>query len=620
MKNVIVIGGGLAGLSCTYMLAKQNIKVDFVSLSPARRSHSVCAQGGINASFSKNDDTPYLHAYETIKGGDFLADQTPIMQMCYYAKDIIKLMTNLGVLFNRDDNGDIDFRSFGGSLHKRTAYSDSSTGQQLVYALDEQVRYFETKNLVKRYENHEFLRLIKDKNENARGVIYQNKHTLEIDYLLADVVVIATGGIGYLFKKSTNTFEALGSANSRLFMQNMKIANPEFIQIHPTAMVGDDKLRLISEATRSEGGRIFVYGDETKKIKFPDGSIKPCGKKNQRWYFLEEMYPIYKNLVPRDIASLEIFKVCELGLGIDNKHQVYLDVSHLPKDKIKKIKSPLDIYEKFTKEDPTKIPMKIFPAVHYSMGGAWVDFPKDDDPNRDNRYKQMTNINGLFNIGESDYLYHGANRLGANSLLSCIFSGLVAAKEIKRYSEKNKFEKPSIKAINENLKIEKDFQENLFSKKGMENIFLLHDELSKLLLKNLHIKKNQQDLEKTLIELNEIDKKYKNVSLFNKSKIANQEYLLASSFSYMIVLAKIITKASLYRNESRGAFYKEGFIKDDKNFLKTTIVSYINKTDEIDIKYKDVDLSYFDPINRDYQSISKIPKMKTNPKFLEKLL
>jgi succinate dehydrogenase/fumarate reductase flavoprotein subunit len=136
----------------------------------------------------------------------------------------------------------------------------------------------------------------------------------------------------------------------------------------------------------------------------------------------------------------------------------------------------------------------------------------------------------------------------------------------------------------------------------------------------LHIKKNQQDLEKTLIELNEIDKKYKNVSLFNKSKIANQEYLLASSFSYMIVLAKIITKASLYRNESRGAFYKEGFIKDDKNFLKTTIVSYINKTDEIDIKYKDVDLSYFDPINRDYQSISKIPKMKTNPKFLEKLL
>jgi succinate dehydrogenase / fumarate reductase flavoprotein subunit len=620
MEKAVVVGGGLAGLSCTYMLAKQNIFVDFVSLSPAKRSHSVCAQGGINASFSNDGDSPLLHAYETIKGGDFLADQTPVMQMCYYAKDIIKLMANLGVLFNRDDKGDIDFRSFGGSLHKRTAYSDSSTGQQLVYAIDEQVRFYETKNLVNRYEHHEFLRLIKDKNENASGIIYQNKHTLEIDYLLSDAVVIATGGIGYLFKKSTNTFEALGCANSRLFLQNMKIANPEFIQIHPTAMVGDDKLRLISEATRSEGGRIFVYGDETKKIKFPDGTIRSCGKKNQRWYFLEEMYPVYKNLVPRDIASLEIFKVCELGLGIDNKYQVYLDVTHLSKDSIKKIKSPLDIYQKFTKEDPTKTPMKIFPAIHYSMGGAYVDFPKDDDADRDNRYKQMTNINGLFNIGESDYLYHGANRLGANSLLSCIFSGLTAAKEIKRYLEKNKFEKPSIKIINENLKIEKDFQENLFSKKGNEYIFLLHDELSNLLLKNLHIKKNQKDLEKTLIEVDEIDKKYKNISLFNKSKIANQEYLLAASFPFMIVLAKIITKASLYRNESRGAFYKEGFLKDDKNFLKTTIASYNNKTNDIDITYKDVDLSYFDPTNRDYQNISNMPKIKTNPKFLEKFL
>ncbi|NGX56779.1 MAG: Fumarate reductase flavoprotein subunit [Candidatus Anoxychlamydiales bacterium] len=620
MKKVIVVGGGLAGLSCAYMLAKKNIFVYLVSLSPAKRSHSVCAQGGINASLSKNDDTPILHAYETIKGGDFLADQTPVLNMCIHAKDILKLLARLGVLFNRDKNEEIDFRNFGGSLHKRTAYCDSTTGQQLVYALDEQVRFYETKKLIKRLEHHEFLRLIQDQKGIARGIIYQDINTLEMNYLLANAIVIATGGIGYLFKKSTNTFQATGAANARLFTQGMKYANAEFIQIHPTAITGEDKLRLISEATRAEGGRIWVYGDENKKIKFPDGTFRSCGIKNQKWYFLEEMYPVYKNLVPRDIASKEILKVCELGLGVDGKYQVYLDVTHLSDETLKKIKAPLDIYRKFTKEDPKKVPMKIFPAVHYSMGGAYVDFPKDEDTDK-SRYKQMTNIKGLFNIGESDYLFHGANRLGANSLLSCIFSGLVASKEIKRYLESNEFEKLENEILQKDLNLEKETQNFFFKKDGKENIFYLHDDLADLLLRNVTVKRNQKDLEKTLEEIKKIEKRFQNVKISNKDKIANQEYLLTSSFPYMIKLAYLITKCALKRDESRGAHFKEGYKKDDVNFLKTTIATYNQKTEDIEISYKDVDLSHFDPIPRDYQeNNNNLPKIKNYPKTIESIL
>ena len=291
------------------------------------------------------------------------------------------------------------------------------------------------KGLVEKFEHHEFMRLILDDNGQACGIVLQNLFNMKLEVMKADAVVLGTGGPGMVFKKSTNSTFCTGAANGRLYMQGVKYANGEFIQIHPTSIPGIDKLRLMSESIRGEGGRIWVYGDSSKSIDTPDGKTIPCGKTGEPWYFLEELYPALGNLVPRDIASREVLRVCELGLGIDNKSQVYLDVTHMPPGKQNKLDSVLDIYYKFTGDNPRKTPMKIFPGMHYSMGGIWVDWPASDDPDRSKRFRQMTNIPGCFNIGESEYQYHGANRLGANSLLSCIYAGLVAGVEIPKFIE-----------------------------------------------------------------------------------------------------------------------------------------------------------------------------------------
>jgi succinate dehydrogenase / fumarate reductase flavoprotein subunit len=345
------------------------------------------------------NDSPLIHAYDTIKGGDFLADQPPILEMCLCAPAIIRMMDRFGCTFNRTDEGNLDFRRFGGTLYRRTAFCGASTGQQLLYSLDEQVRRYEVKGLIEKFENHEFMRLILDEGGIARGIVMMDLLNLKLEVLKADAVVVGTGGPGLIFKKSTNSTFCTGAANGRLYIQGMKYANGEFIQIHPTAIPGADKLRLISESTRGEGGRIWVPGDASKTIRTSEGKVIPCGKSGEPWYFLEEMYPAFGNLLPRDIASREVLRICELGLGVDGQMQVYLDVSVLSPEKLYKLDSVLDIYKKFTGDDPRKVPMKIFPAVHYSMGGAWVDWPAADDPDRWERYRQMTNLPGCFNVG-----------------------------------------------------------------------------------------------------------------------------------------------------------------------------------------------------------------------------
>lgn len=371
-KEVIVVGGGLAGLSAAMKLAENGCHVKVISVTKVKRSHSVCAQGGINAAMNlKNeDDSPLVHAYDTIKGGDFLGDQPPILEMCMAAPGIIRMMERFGCPFNRTPEGNLDFRRFGGTLYYRTAFCGASTGQQLLYALDEQVRRYEVKGLIEKYENHEFLRLVMDEEGFARGIVIMDLYTLKLDVLKADAVVFGTGGPGLIFKKSTNSTFCTGAANGRLYKQGMHYANGEFIQIHPTAIPGEDKMRLISESARGEGGRVWVYGDSSKTITTPEGKSIPCGKTGEPWYFLEELYPAFANLVPRDIGSREVLRVCELGLGIDGGMQVYLDVTHLKPEVQHKIDSVLDIYQKFTGQDPRKVPMKIFPAVHYSMGGG----------------------------------------------------------------------------------------------------------------------------------------------------------------------------------------------------------------------------------------------------------
>lgn len=619
-KSVIVVGGGLAGLSAAMKLAESGCFVKLISVTKVKRSHSVCAQGGINAAINAKgeDDHPYIHAYDTIKGGDFLADQPPILEMCLAAPKIIEMMDRFGCPFNRTMEGTLDFRRFGGTLYNRTAFCGASTGQQLLYALDEQVRRYEALGMVKKYENHEFMRLILDDEGITRGAIIMDLFNLRLEAMRADAVVIATGGLGLIFKKSTNSTFCTGAANGRLYRQGMHYANGEFIQIHPTSIPGRDKMRLMSESARGEGGRIWVYGDSTKTIVNPKGEKVPCGKTGEPWYFLEELYPAFGNLVPRDIAAREILKVCESGLGVDGKMQVYLDVTHLSKEKLHKIESILEMYQKFTGEDPRKVPMRIFPGVHYSMGGAFVDWPAADDPDRWERFRQMTNLKGCFNVGESDFQYHGANRLGANSLLSCIFGGLVVGKEVPRYLESLKKKNSQVdQSIFEREKnIEEGFKKDLLSRNGNENVYQLHDELAEILVLNATVKRNNKDLQKTLEKLKEIRERYKNINLQDTSSFANQTYIFANQFQAMLDIAFVIVKGALLRNESRGAHFKEEYPeRDDKNFLKTTIAVY--REDEPEISYRPVDLRYLKPVLRDYSEAKRVkPHLENLPETI----
>lgn len=616
-REVIVVGGGLAGLAAAMRLAEQGCSIKLVSVTKVKRSHSVCAQGGINAALNLRgeDDSPYIHAYDTLKGGDFLANQPPVLEMCLSGPGIIMMLDRFGCPFNRTATGHLDVRRFGGTLYHRTVFCGATTGQQLLYTLDEQVRRWEVKGKVEKFENHEFLRLVKDREGRARGIVMMNLFNQKLEVLKGDAVVIATGGPGLIFKKSTNSTFCTGAANARLYMQGMQYANGEFIQIHPTAIPGQDKLRLISESVRGEGGRIWVWGDATKTIEDPTGKLIPCGKTGEPWYFLEEMYPGYGNLVGRDVGAREVLRVCELGLGVDGKMQVYLDVTHLPEETLHKLESVLDIYYKYTGENPRKVPMKIFPAVHYSMGGAWVDWPAADAPDREMRFRQMTNLEGCFNCGESDYQYHGANRLGANSLLSCIYSGLVTGDEIPRYLDgllENYTDLPA-SIYEEALKEEELFKQDLLSRKGPENVHKLHEELAELMVLHVTVKRNNKDLARTLEKIKEIRERYKRISLDDKGQFANQTFQFAHQFRSMLELALVITKSALMRNEFRGSHFKPEFPKrDDANWLKTTIATY--RPDEPEISYKPVDVSYIEPVGRDYTVAKKTrPTLKNIP-------
>jgi succinate dehydrogenase / fumarate reductase, flavoprotein subunit len=622
-KKVIVVGGGLAGLSAAMKLAENGCFVDIVSVTRVKRSHSVCAQGGINAAINSmgENDSPLIHAYDTIKGGDFLANQPPVLEMCMAGPGIVRMMDRFGCTFNRTPEGNLDFRRFGGTLYNRTAFCGASTGQQLLYSLDEQVRRFEVKGMVRKFENHEFLRLVLDEQNVTRGIVMMDLFNLKLEVLKADAVVIATGGLGVIFKKSTNSTFCTGAANGRLYRQGMKYANGEFIQIHPTAIPGRDKLRLMSESARGEGGRIWVYGDSTKSIAGPDGKIHPCGKTGAPWYFLEELYPAFGNLVPRDIGAREILRVCEMGLGIDGQMQVYLDVSHLSEEKLNTITSILEIYEKFTGDDPRKVPMKIFPAVHYSMGGGWVDWPAADDPDRFQRFRQMTNIKGCFNVGESDYQYHGANRLGANSLLSCIFGGLTVGQEVPRYLESLEHKNSDIPAsvFEYHLKEEQNFKDDLLSRNGSENVHSLHDELAEWMVCNVTVKRNNKDLKRTFDKIKEIQERFKNISLDDRSQFANQTYIFANEFRAILDLALVITKGALLRDEFRGAHFKDEFPnRDDEHWLKTTIATYNSQTNEPEISYEPVDVRYLKPILRDYSHAHKVkPSLENIPENIQ---
>lgn len=584
--KIIIVGGGLAGLMAAIKSAEAGVSVELISLVPVKRSHSVCAQGGINGAVNTKGegDSPWEHFDDSVYGGDFLANQPPVKAMCDAAPGIIHLMDRMGVMFNRTPEGLLDFRRFGGTKHHRTAFAGATTGQQLLYALDEQVRRYEVRGLVTKYEGWEFLSAILDDEGVCRGITAQNLKNSEIHSFAGDAVILATGGPGIIFGKSTNSVINTGTAASAVYQQGAVYANGEFIQIHPTAIPGDDKLRLMSESARGEGGRVWTY----------DKDGKP-------WYFLEEKYPAYGNLVPRDIATREIFHVCvDLKLGINGENMVYLDLSHKdPKELDIKLGGIIEIYEKFMGDDPRKLPMKIFPAVHYSMGGLWCD------------YNQMTNIPGLFAAGEVDYQYHGANRLGANSLLSSIYGGMVAGpKAIEYISALSKHTDDIDSSVFEaEKKNQQERYDKILSMNGDENAYVIHKELGEWMTDNVTVVRHNDRLKKTDEKIQELMERYQNINVTDTNKWSNQGAPFIRQLWNMLHLARVITLGALNRDESRGAHYKPDFPeRNDEKYLKTTKAVLDSASNGPRFEYEEVDTSLISPRKRDYSKAKEAAK------------
>jgi succinate dehydrogenase / fumarate reductase flavoprotein subunit len=620
-----VVGGGLGGLWASLRIAEGGLPVKLFSLFPVKRSHSACAQGGINAvlDVKGQNDSIEQHIIDTIKGGDYLAEQPPIKSLCEEAPGLIRAFDRMGVTFSRTPEGVMDQRLFGGVKNRRTAFAGATTGQQLLYAVDEQVRKHEMDGTVQKFETHEFLSAVLDENGVCKGITALNLETMEVEAFRGDAVILATGGLGLIYGRSTMSTNSTGAAAARVYQQGAKFANGEFVQFHPTAMPGHDKNRLMSEACRGEGGRVWVpknKGDERDPIDIPE---------SERFYFLEEWYPAYGNTVPRDVASQAIYRVCRhMGMGLGGENIVYLDLTHHPREFLeRRLGGILEMYETFKGEDPYTRPMKIFPAVHYSMGGILVGYetdPKTGGMSRVSPKNHATTIPGLFACGECDSAYHGANRLGANSLLSASFSGRVAGDATVAYV---KGLKETSEAVPERFYTEErgrqiDINQSLIASNGEENPFTLHNELGKLMQDYVFVERDNAGLDKALSGIADLKARFRNIHLDDRGGWSNQSLSWARQIHDMIVLAEVIAKGARLRDECRGSHYKpefemkipEGKYEGDPEYdeykarwkannekwLKTTVATH--SADGPKIEFTKVDTSVMPPEKpRDYR-------------------
>ncbi|MEM9419284.1 MAG: FAD-binding protein [Planctomycetota bacterium] len=627
--RVIVVGGGLAGLSAAVRVAESGTKVDLFSLVPVKRSHSVCAQGGINACNDvarQQGYSEWQHMDETLIGGDFLNHQPPVYEMTHWAPKIIDLLDRMGVPFNRTSEGMRDLRLFGGSLFKRTHFAGASTGQQLLYGLDEQTRRYEAEGKINKYEFWEFLWPILDDKGVCKGIVAQDVRTMEIKAFRGDAVVMASGGNGLMFGKSTMSVICTGAAVARCYQAGAYLGNPEMIQVHPTAIPGEDKCRLMSESARGEGGRVWVprkKGDDRHPLDIPE---------EERYYFLEEKYPGYGNLVPRDIATREIFWVCQEGLGIGGANQVYLDITHLPIETKNKLAAILEIYEKFTGDDPREVPMKIFPAVHYTMGGLYTIY-EPYDPERDNYTpasepkrqpnegllygdpkNMMTNIPGLYAFGESNYAYHGATRLGANALLSCIFDGLYNGLSVHNYAHAPQGtpagELPDA-LFDKYVEQEKAKVQKLTESTGANNPYEIHQELGLEMTATCTVVKEEQRLLQGREKIAELKAKYQDLKISDTGVYTNQNVSFARALGDMIVYSDALLEGSIARKESRGSHYRSDYTERiDDQFHKTTKVKYDGEADKPIIEWEEIPSPLVPLRARTYGKVDASPEKK----------
>jgi succinate dehydrogenase / fumarate reductase flavoprotein subunit len=603
--NVLVVGSGLAGGAAAATLAElgYNVKCFCYQDSP-RRAHSIAAQGGINAAknYQNDGDSIYRLFYDTVKGGDFRARESNVYRLAQISVNIIDQAVAQGVPFAREYGGTLANRSFGGAQVSRTFYARGQTGQQLLLGAYQALERQIDAGRVKMYPRTEMLDLIVIDGK-ARGIVTRNLVTGQTDVHIADAVVLASGGYGNVFYLSTNAKGCNVTASWRAFKRGACFANPCFTQIHPTCIPvsGDyqSKLTLMSESLRNDG-RIWVplkAGDNRPPQQIPE---------SERDYYLERIYPSFGNLVPRDVASRAAKRMCDEGRGVGPSGLgVYLDfaasIERLGKQAIaERYGNLFEMYERITGESPYEVPMRIFPAVHYTMGGLWVD------------YHLMSTVPGLFVLGEANFSDHGANRLGASALMQGLADGyFVIPFTLGNYLASNKFDKvsedhPEAKAAKAQVtsRVEK-----LLSIKGNRTVDSFHRELGKIMWEHCGMARNEKGLRGAIAQIRALKEEFwKNVNVLGESADLNQSLEKAGRVADFLELGELMCIDALERNESCGGHFREEYqtpegeaMRDDVAYAYAAAWEYKGEGQPAELHKEDLTFEYVHPSQRSYK-------------------
>ena len=604
--DVIIVGTGLAGASAASSLAEMgyNVKAFCFQDSP-RRAHSIAAQGGINAAknYQNDGDSVYRLFYDTIKGGDYRSREANVHRLAEVSTNIIDQCVAQGVPFAREYGGTLDNRSFGGVQVSRTFYARGQTGQQLLLgaysALSRQI----SRGTVQMYNRHEMLDVVMIDGV-ARGIIARNLLTGQYERYFGHAVVLATGGYGNVFYLSTNAMGSNVTAAWKAYKRGAMFGNPCFTQIHPTCIPvsGDyqSKLTLMSESLRNDG-RIWV------PIKKGDSRLPEDIPEDERDYYLERKYPAFGNLVPRDIASRAAKERCDEGYGVgQTKMAVYLDfkdaINNLGEDTVRSRYGNLfQMYNKITGENPYKTPMRIYPAVHYTMGGLWVD------------YNLMTTVPGLYSIGESNFSDHGANRLGASALMQGLADGyFVLPYTIGEYLSKE-IRTDRISTEDEHFVIaEKETRkrnEKLLNIKGKKSVESLHRELGKIMWDNCGMSRNEKDLKNALTQIKDLKKDFwQNIFVPGSDNELNPELEKAGRVADFIELGELMIYDALDREESCGGHFREEHqtpegeaLRDDENYTFVSAWEYKGDDKEPELHKENLNYEEVTPTQRSYK-------------------
>ena len=612
--DIIVVGTGLAGASAAASLGEMGFRVfNFCIQDSPRRAHSIAAQGGINAAknYQNDGDSVYRLFYDTIKGGDYRAREANVYRLAEVSNAIIDQCVAQGVPFARDYGGTLDNRSFGGAQVSRTFYARGQTGQQLLLgaysALSRQVQ----KGTVKLYTRYEMLDLVVIEGR-ARGIIARNLVTGEIERFAAHAVVIGTGGYGNAFFLSTNAMGSNGSVAIQCYKKGAYFANPCFAQIHPTCIPvhGDkqSKLTLMSESLRNDG-RIWVPKKIEDAKALQAGTKKPTEIPDEdRDFYLERRYPAFGNLVPRDVASRAAKERCDAGFGVNNTGlAVFLDfkyaIDRLGEDVVRaRYGNLFDMYEEITDENPYKTPMMIFPAIHYTMGGIWVD------------YELMTSIPGLFAIGEANFSDHGANRLGASALMQGLADGyFVVPYTIQNYLA-DQIQVPRFSTdLPEFAAAEKEVKDKIQKIKavnGKHSVDSIHKKLGHIMWDFVGMARTKESLQKALTGIEEVKKDFwTNVRIPGDVNELNVELEKALRLIDFIEVGMLMARDGLNREESCGGHFRTEYqtpegeaLRDDKNFSYVACWKYTGENSEPELIKEDLNYQFVKVQTRNYKS------------------